>query len=239
MTVVIPACSRGWSTRLMTTTSTLASLATTHPAASRVFRRAGLDYCCGGRQTLSDACASRGLEPEAILSAIAAEETSGDLRRWDTAPLPDLVDFIIHRYHDALRSELPALISLADRVERRHANTPDCPRGLRDLLECLHERVLEHLEKEERILFPMILDNFGARAAGPVRVLEEEHEEHGRNLGRIRQFTNDFTAPPHACTSWRALYLRLAALEADFKDHVHLENHVLFVRALEAQEFQP
>jgi regulator of cell morphogenesis and NO signaling len=220
----------------MTTTSTLASLATTHPAASRVFQRAGLDYCCGGRQALSDACASKGLDPKAILSAIAAEEDFVDLPRWDTAPLPDLVHFIVHRYHDTLRAELPALIALAARVEGRHANSPACPRGLRDLLECLHERVLEHLDKEERILFPMILDNFGARAAGPVRVMEEEHDEHGRNLGRIRQFTNDFTAPVHACTSWRALYLRLTALETDFMDHIHLENNVLFVRALEGPE---
>src|SRR5262245_22967351 len=236
MTAVIGKLFRGWSTRLMTTSSTLASLATTHPAASRVFQRAGLDYCRGGRQALSDACATKGLDPDAILSAIAAEEAGADLPRWDTAPVADLIHFIVHRYHDTLRSELPALIALAGRVERRHADSPACPHGLRDLLECLHERVLEHLDKEERILFPMILDNFGAKAAGPVRVMEDEHEEHGRNLGRIRQFTNDFTAPPNACTSWLALYLRLAALEADFMDHVHLENNVLFVRALGRQE---
>ena len=196
----------------------------------------GLDYCCGGRQALSDACASRGLDPDAVLSAIAAEEANADLPRWDSAPLPDLIRFIVTRYHDGLRVELPALIALAACVERRHAGTPGCPRGLRDLLECLHERVLEHLEKEERVLFPMILDNFGARAAGPVRVLVEEHHEHAHNLGRIRQFTNDFTVPPQACASWKALYLRLAALEADFIDHVHLENNVLFVRALRGQE---
>ena len=69
-----------------------------------------------------------------------------------------------------------------------------------------------------------------------MRVLEEEHHEHAHNLGRIRQFTNDFTVPPQACASWKALYLRLAALEADFIDHVHLENNVLFVRALRGQE---
>ena len=201
-----------------------------------MFQRVGLDYCCGGRQALSDACVSKGLDPEAILSAIAQEESNVDIPRWETAPLPDLIQFIIHRYHDSLRFELPALIAQAARVEQRHAANPDCPHGLRDLLECMHERILEHLDKEERVLFPMILDRFGARAAGPVRVLEDEHDEHGRSLGRLRQFTNGFTPPPQACTTWRALYLRLAALEADLMDHIHLENNVLFVRALRGEE---
>lgn len=236
MTVVIPPGFGGCSTRAMTTTSTLASLAMTYPAASRVFQRVGLDYCCGGRQALSDACVSRGLDPEDILSAIRREETLVDLPRWETAPLPDLIRFIVRRYHETLRSELPALIALAARVEQRHANSPGCPRGLRDLLECLHERMIEHLDKEERVLFPMILDHLGARTAGPVRVLENEHDEHARNLGRLRQFTNGFTPPPQACATWRALYLRLAALEGDLMDHIHLENNVLFVRALRGQE---
>jgi regulator of cell morphogenesis and NO signaling len=222
----------------MTTTSSLAELATTHPAASRVFQRFGLDYCCGGRKALSEACAPKGLDPDAILSAIRAEEASVDFPRWDTAPLSTLIQFIVARYHDPLRAELPALISLAARVEGRHAETPGCPRGLRDLLECLQERVLEHLEKEERVLFPMILDHYGTRAAGPVRILEDEHDEHGRSLGRLRQFTDNYTPPPHACATWRALYLRLATLETELMDHIHLENNVLFPRALRGRELE-
>lgn len=219
----------------MTTTTTLASLATTHPAASRVFRRTGLDYCCGGGQTLADACAPKGLDPRDILSAIAAEEESVDLPRWDRAPLSELIAFIIHRYHDALRTELPALIALADKVERRHASTPDCPVGLRDVLECMHERVIEHLEKEERVLFPLILN----RCPGvdtPIDVLMEEHDEHGRDLNTLRLYTNNFTPPPHACASWRALYLRLDSLATDLMQHIHLENNVLFTRALKERE---
>ena len=217
----------------MMTTSTLATLATTHPAASRVFHRMGLDYCCGGRQALSDACRAKGLDPDAVLTAIAAEESSADLPRWDTAPIPDLIRFIVERYHDSLRAELPELIALAARVETRHADKPDCPRGLSALLEVVHERVVEHLEKEERVLFPMILEHIGAGIGGPIRVLEAEHTEHAHNLGRLRQFTHDYTPPAEACTSWRALYLRLAALQEDLMEHIHLENNVLFVRAQE------
>lgn len=219
----------------MTTTSTLAELATTHPAASRVFQRFGLDYCCGGRKTLSDVCATKGLDPGRILAAIADEEARVDLPRWDNAPLPELIHFIVERYHQTLRAEFPALIAQAARVENRHGDKPSCPRGLRDLLEDMHASVVEHLEKEERVLFPLILDGYGRRAGGPVRVLEAEHDDHGLHLARVRQLTHNLTPPADACPTWRALYLRLGALEGELMDHIHLENNVLFPRALETQ----
>ena len=84
----------------------------------------------------------------------------------------------------------------------------------------------------KRVLFPLILEGLGARASGPVRVMEMEHEEHGRNLARIRQLTSDLTAPDDACPTWHALYVRLAQLESELFDHMHLENNVLFPRAL-------
>jgi regulator of cell morphogenesis and NO signaling len=218
----------------MTTTLTLAELATTHPAASRVFQRFGLDYCCGGRKPLADVCATKGLDPDRILAAINDEEARVDLPRWDHAPVPELIRFIVERYHQTLRAEFPALIAQAARVENRHGDKASCPRGLRSLLEEMHTSVLEHLEKEERVLFPMILDGYGRRASGPVRVLEGEHDDHGVHLARVRELTNNLTPPPDACPTWRALYLRLGALESELMDHIHLENNVLFPRALEA-----
>ncbi len=217
----------------MTTSSTLAELATTHPAASRVFQRYGLDYCCSGRQPLDDVCNAKGLDPTAIIHAIEAEETSIDLPRWDAAPLPDLVQFIVNRYHAALRTELPALIALAERVETWHAEKAACPRGLHALLNTVHQEVLEHLVKEENVLFPMILAGHGYMTAMPIHVMEAEHEEHGRNLARIRALTANLTPPPDACATWRALYLRLGELETELMDHIHLENNVLFPRALQ------
>lgn len=216
----------------MTTSSTLAELATTHPAASRVFQRYGLDYCCGGRQPLDDVCHAKGLDPAAIVHAIEAEEATVNLPRWDEASLADLVRFIVSRYHMALRQELPALVALAAKVEAVHGEKPACPRGLRALLDIVHEDVLDHLAKEETILFPMILAGDGYMTAMPIHVMEAEHDEHGRNLARIRALTNNLTPPPEACATWRALYLRLGTLEADLMDHIHLENNVLFPRAL-------
>jgi regulator of cell morphogenesis and NO signaling len=220
----------------MTTSSTLAELATTHPAASRVFQRHGLDYCCGGRQPLDDVCHAKGLDPEAILHAIEEEEARVDLPRWDTAPLSLLVRFIVERYHTDLRTEFPALIGLATKVETVHAAKATCPHGLRAVLEEAHLAVLEHLAKEESVLFPMILSGHGYMTAMPIHVMEAEHEEHGRNLARIRALTTNLIPPSDACATWRALYLRLAALETELMDHIHLENNVLFPRALRESE---
>ncbi|MGE3277838.1 MAG: iron-sulfur cluster repair di-iron protein [Vicinamibacterales bacterium] len=216
----------------MTETTTLAELATTHPAASRVFRRKGLDFCCGGRQPLADVCRARGLDAAAILDEIETEEAAVDLPRWDTRPIPELIAFIVDRYHRALRTEVPELVALAARVETRHADKPACPHGLRAHLEAMQQAVNDHLDKEETVLFPLLLAGQGGLAATPIRVMEEEHDDHGRNLARIRALTADLVPPPEACPTWRALYLRLGALEADLMDHIHLENHVLFPRAI-------
>ena len=132
-----------------------------------MFQRFGLDYCCGGRQALAEACVRKGLDAKSFSTRLPAKKPRSNLPRWDRAPLSGLIQFIVQRYHHSLRAELPALISYAARVEQRHGDKPGCPLGLRDLLDAMHQSVLEHLEKEERVLFPMILDgdgNAGRRA---------------------------------------------------------------------------
>lgn len=152
--------------------------------------------------------------------------------RWHSAPLADLIRFIVTRYHGPLRAELPELMALAERVEARHGESRACPRGLAAHLELVHAAVIDHLAKEEKVLFPMILEGYGARTAGPVRVMELEHEQHGLNLARIRELTSDLTPPDDASATWRELYQRLGQLESDLFEHIDLENTVLFPRAL-------
>lgn len=213
-------------------TSTLAELAMVLPAASRVFHRHGLDFCCHGGRPLAEACAERGLDPQAVLAEVAAEGQGVTKVRWDQRPLGDLVDFIVGHYHARLRAELPELLAMAERVETRHAEKASCPRGLAAHLAHVHQAVLEHLEKEEQILFPMLRSGRGSLAAGPIQVMELEHDDHAANLRRTRALAHDLTPPAEACNTWRALYLRLAELEAELMEHIHLENHVLFQRAL-------
>ncbi|MBE0565844.1 MAG: iron-sulfur cluster repair protein YtfE [Krumholzibacteria bacterium] len=219
----------------MQTEMTLADLAVTHPTASKVFHRRGLDYCCGGRRPLAEACAAAGLDPAEILQEIHAAEAAeprGESVAWQARPLPELIDFIVGHYHARLREELPELVALAEKVEQSHAGKDTCPCGLADLLRQVHAAVLDHLAKEEQILFPLILAGAGRRTAPPIQVMEHEHRDHGENLARIRELTADLTAPDEACPTWRALYLRLDAFESELMEHIHLENNVLFPRAL-------
>jgi regulator of cell morphogenesis and NO signaling len=217
---------------MMTSSSTLADLATTHPAAARVFYRTGLDFCCGGRRPLADVCAERGLDASAVIAAIAAEERLPNDTRWDREPLPVLIAFIVDTFHRRLRESFPELIRMAEKVEARHDEKTSCPRGLAAHLTVMHESVLEHLAKEERVLFPLIENGQGRVAAGPVHVMEHEHEDHARALTTLRRLTTDFSPPADACVTWRALYLGLQQLEEELMVHIHLENNVLFRRAL-------
>jgi regulator of cell morphogenesis and NO signaling len=214
--------------------ATLADLAVVLPAASRVFHRHGLDFCCHGGRPLAEACAERGLDPAAVLAEIDREQGELAPPRWDERPIAELVDHIENHYHRRLRVELPELVALAAKVETRHADKPSCPRGLRAHLEAVHESVLSHLAKEEQVLFPMIRAGRGPLAGGPIHVMEAEHVDHGEGLQTTRALTNGLEAPPEACPTWRALYLRLHELEAELMEHIHLENNVLFRRVLVA-----
>jgi regulator of cell morphogenesis and NO signaling len=218
----------------MTMTTSLGDLASANPSATRVFLRHRLDFCCGGRRSLADACAALGLDPAAILREIEEAAARGEPgERWDRQPAAALADHIESHYHAVLRRDLPALVAAARRVERVHAGKPAVPAGLGDLLEDFAEDMERHMVKEETVLFPLI--RRGARGEAvymPVRVMESEHDAHGRQLARIRELTGDLQPPAHACATWTALYRGLAALEAELMEHIHLENNVLFARAI-------
>jgi len=217
----------------MSTEQTLGDTVAANPAAAKVFQRHGLDYCCGGKQSLRQACAAGHVDTEAVLREIAvAGADAKDEARWAERPLAELIEHIIDRYHAPLRTELPRLLELARKVEQVHADKPDRPEGLAELLADVRAAVESHLAKEEQILFPLVLSGRAQTAYMPVQVLTQEHEDHGQNLRRIRELTRDFELPEHACASWRELYGALARLEVDLMDHIHLENNILFPRAL-------
>jgi regulator of cell morphogenesis and NO signaling len=218
---------------MIQTSQPLSRIALTYPAASRVFHRHGLDYCCGGARPLAEACRKAGLDADAIAREIEAEETHAtDAVRWDERPLPELVDHILARYHAPLREELGRLLAMAEKVERVHHEKPHAPHGLAKHLRQVVDAVEDHLQKEEQILFPAIQAGHGQSLSMPVHVMEQEHDDHGASLRRTRALTRDLTPPQDACTTWRALYLGLEELERELMDHIHLENNVLFPRAL-------
>lgn len=216
-----------------TTKMSLAEIAVTYPAASRIFHGYGLDYCCGGQRPFEEACRERQLDPADVFRQIQEQDGSRtESPDWATLPLNQITRLIVEHYHEPLRVELPDLVALAEKVETRHAEKASCPRGLAAHLRAVHASVLLHLAKEEQALFPMIDAGHGNRVGGPVQIMEGEHHEHAQNLKHMRELAHDFQPPEEACTSWRALYARLTALEAELMEHIHVENNVLFPRAL-------
>jgi regulator of cell morphogenesis and NO signaling len=213
---------------------TLGELATGLPAATRVFLRHHLDFCCRGTMTLAQACEAAALDPAMVESELAAEAARGDdAARWERRTPAEIAEHIESHYHVALRRDVPSLIAAARKVERVHAAKPQVPTGLADELQQFWDEMQSHMRKEEEILFPMLRRGIpGAMAEPPIRVMEREHEEHGERLTRIRELTGGMQAPAHACATWRALYEGLTHLEADLMLHIHLENHVLFAQAL-------
>ena len=219
---------------MQTIQMSLGDLATTRAGATRVFLRHKLDFCCGGRRSLADACRTAGLDPDAVASELEdeARRDDADTTRWDQRSQTELADYIEARFHATLRRDMPPLIDAARKVERVHAAKPGVPAGLAEVLVDFFADMQSHMQKEERILFPMIRQGAPAGAVGmPIRVMESEHDSHRANLARIVELTDDFQPPAHACATWRALYSGLATIKSDLMEHIHLENNVLFARA--------
>lgn len=213
-------------------TMTLAELVTAEPGSARVLHRHGLDFCCGGRRSLEEACRARGIDPGVVLEELTARESVPEEVHVEQLSQPALIDFILTRYHEPLRPELARLVALAEKVERVHAAKPACPRGLAAHLHETREAIEDHLAKEEQILFPLIHAGRGRYAHMPIRVMIQEHDDHGENLRAIRSLTGNLTVPAEACNSWRLLYQGLEGLELELMQHIHIENNILFPRAL-------
>jgi regulator of cell morphogenesis and NO signaling len=209
----------------------LREIAASLPGATAIFRRGKLDFCCGGRVSLSDAAAAKGLsldELEAELAAIASAS--------DVAPQPaatnDLIDLIETRYHAVHRRELPELARLARRVEAVHKDHPAVPRGLATLLDRMNEELEQHMQKEEQILFPMMRRGGSPMIAGPIAVMLAEHDDHGAHMRSLEAITNEFILPAGACNTWTALYRGARKFSDDLVAHIHTENNILFPRFL-------
>lgn len=215
------------------TEQTLGNLACRIPGATRVFRQHKLDFCCGGNTPLREAALQRNLDAQAIADELAAlgSDPSNE-PDWRGEPASGLIEFILERYHERHREQLPELIRLANRVEQVHGNKADCPVGLAEHLWNMQQELESHMLKEEQILFPMLQRNIQLpQTQGPIAVMRFEHDQHGAALERLAELTNDITPPENACNTWRALYRGLEELRGDLMQHIHLENNILFANA--------
>jgi regulator of cell morphogenesis and NO signaling len=216
---------------------TIGQLVAEQPARSRVFERWGLDYCCGGKRTLEEACAKKSLDAEAVRKDLQAVDhlTPAPTVDLTQVSLSDLCDHVVSAHHDFLREALPRLSYLTGRVAERHGDRDPRLVQLRDVFSNMREELEEHTAKEERVLFPAIkaleakTSHFGLEA--PIRQMMLEHDDAGRALETMSELTNGYQPDEQACNTHRAMLQALAELEGDLHQHVHKENNILFPRA--------
>lgn len=223
---------------------TVGQLVAERPSRARVFEKFGIDYCCGGRKPLDQACRDRAVDVKAVLDELRRnDERRAPEQDWAVLGLTGLADHIEQTHHDSLRQELPRLDFLTHKVAAAHGQRHPELLRLRDVFSAFKTELLNHMQKEELVVFPLCrrlqAGEVEAPASGvglrrPIDVLTHEHDDAGEALAEMRRLTSGFEPPADACNTYRALLDSLKELEADMHQHVHLENNVLFPAALEA-----
>jgi regulator of cell morphogenesis and NO signaling len=215
---------------------------------SRVFERLGIDYCCGGKRPLSEACASKGLDAGAVLATLLATEEGGtsDQRSWASASLTELADHIEQTHHAFLKRELPRLATLVHKVAAVHGDRHPWMHEFEAEYGRFAAELQTHMDKEEQTLFPLIRSlergewdsavDGGQAAADSFGMLESEHEDAARSLARLHELSGGLTPPADACNTFRAMLDGVRELEIDLHEHVHEENNILFPRATERRQ---
>ncbi len=231
--------------------TTVGELVKIRPARARIFEHLKIDYCCGGKLPLAEACAKRGLDAEAVLDQLQkadaeAEQRDSTLIDADAMGLTELADHIEQVHHAYLREELPRLDHMTDRVYRVHGEYEPRLADVRRAFVALKDELTSHMMKEEQILFPMIRQLEGATGvpdshcgsiSNPIRQMEAEHDNAGDALEIMNKATDGYQPPEWACNTYRAMLDSLDTLEKDMHQHIHKENNVLFIKAakLEAE----
>jgi regulator of cell morphogenesis and NO signaling len=226
--------------------TTVGDLVKDRPGRSRILEELKIDYCCGGKLPLADACAKRGLDPQAVIrqlqeSDAPAGASDAELVDADAMSLTELADHIEQKHHAYLRTELPRLDAISQKVLEVHGAADPRLGNVRRAFMGLHQELSSHMMKEEQILFPMIRQLETATAvpafhcgsvANPIRQMEYEHDSAGAALGTIEHATDGYQPPDWACNTYRAMLDGLAQLQRDLHQHIHKENNVLFPKAI-------
>ncbi len=222
---------------------TVGQLVAQRPGLSRVFGELGVDFCCGGNRTLQDVCGEMGLDAEAVvekLRAASSEKPEGP--NCLEISLTELCDHIEQTHHAFLRTELPRLTEMADKVANVHGERVPKLHDVRQVFAGLRAELEPHMMKEEQVLFPAIRQMekssvpiqhpFGS-VGNPIHCMLGEHDIAGNALSTLRELTAGYQPPQDACNTYRALFDGLHELETDMHQHIHKENNILFPRAIE------
>ena len=217
------------------------------PVRAAVLSQFGIDFCCGGRETLSQVCEEKGIEIEDVTSQIANIDSMNNnsvRSEFDNMSSTELCDHIENTHHNFLKRHLPITSLHAEKVARVHGEREPHLKEIAHVFGDLKAELEPHMMKEEQILFPLIrlLDSSTTlpevhcgSVRNPIRAMFYEHDLAGQALRKLRELTNSYTPPDHACNTYRALFGELELLEKDTHIHIHKENHVLFVKAQEIE----
>ena len=226
---------------------TVRELALQSSSATRVFEKLRIDYCCGGDRSLEEACRDAGISVDEVQRELdaAKQEPITPTRDWQREPLSELIAHINATHHKFVRSEITRLGPLFEKVCGVHGKNHPELLHIQAVFRGLAQELTSHMMKEEMVLFPYIdrmeeavlqgepvLPAPFGTVANPVAMMEHEHDSAGDALRAMRAASNDYVAPEGACVSYQALYRALAEFEADLHQHIHLENNILFPRAL-------
>ncbi len=236
-------------------TKTVREFAVENPATTRVFEKLGIDYCCGGQLSLEEACKNAGVEIERVSTLLEEAKTSGvsgasvseiDFR---TMSLAALADYIVRKHHSFTRDEAARITALLEKVCSVHGGNHAELFEIQKIFGALRLEIENHLLKEERMLFPFIALMESSLAFGmpvppapfgttrnPIKVMVSEHDAAGEHLREIRTLSNQFDVPTDACVTYQTLYEALEGFEKDLHQHIHLENNILFPRAVEMED---
>jgi regulator of cell morphogenesis and NO signaling len=220
------------------------------PEATRLFEKLKIDYCCGGARALDDACTSAGVQTAEVLQMLekAAQPTTDEKPNFPQLPLPELITHILDKHHVYTKEEMNRLDLLFRKVVSVHGeNHPELSKAAAAFARLCAD-LTPHMFKEERVLFPYIVATACAAAQNspvpvppfgtvnnPVRMMMMEHDTAGEILRELRALTSDYTTPADGCVSYKTLYQALEAFEKDLHQHIHLENNILFPRAIEME----
>lgn len=224
----------------ITENTSIADIAAALPSSVRIFEQHGVDFCCGGKKPIGLACEEQGLAFGELVAAIEASASgpAADPHDWKHESLDALIIHVVRTYHEAHRAELPRLQAIAAKVAQVHGAKASHLARIEEIVEELSEDLIPHMDKEELVLFPAIraLERGDAGSAADVALfvdaLEEEHDRAGDLLAELRRLTDAYVAPEWGCNTVHTLYRELQHFEKAMHLHVHLENNVLFPRAL-------
>jgi len=234
----------------METQKTVAEIALERPQAAAVFEKLGIDYCCGGRKPLEAACQEAGVELSHVEGLLAEDsKDKAETVNWKEQSLASLISHVVEKHHAYCREEGLRLQPLLAKVVSKHGGRHPELAQVEEHFTSLRDELSMHLMKEEQMLFPYII-GLEAAANGnslpprapfgtvrnPVRMMVQEHDDAGHLVKGIRNLTGNFTLPENACPSFKALYQGLEAFEADLHQHIHLENNLLFPRAIALED---